>query len=530
MRLILAVAVCAALLSGLVHAQDSVVSTDKGDLRGTVATGYRVFLGIPYAAAPVGALRWQAPASVSAWPGVRDAKQAGNVCPQKNVSAADGTSSVRGAEDCLYLNVYTPYPPAARKKLPVMVWIHGGSFNFGAGSDYNAGVLAINANVVVVTINYRLGALGFLAHPQLTAEFADASGNYGFLDQQAALRWVNTNIAKFGGDAARTTIMGYSAGSASVCAHLISPASAGLFQRAIMHSGSCTAFGFSELAAVENTGTSFASLVGCTDASTATLSCLRGVSVESILSEQGKVSRPGATLVWSPTVGGGLLPQMPKKALAAGAFNKVPVLQGSNQNEGAFFVAQILHALQGLTAAQYVASINKYFGPAAEGMLAQYPAENYPAPAHAYSALMTDGTFSCPARTTDQLLAAHVDVFAYEFNDADAPVDLGSPYAPRVYPGFDLGAYHGSDVQYVIRAAEPSAFTPEQLALSNKMIRYWAQFAATGNPNGRAVPQWPRYNSAAEQFQLLTPRSVGRVDSFAADHKCLFWALLDSNR
>jgi para-nitrobenzyl esterase len=517
------VVVIAALWSGPVSAGNSVVVTQNGALRGTVTADHRAFLGIPFAAAPVGELRFQAPASVSAWSGVRDAKRAGNVCPQINVNA-DGTSSVRGAEDCLYLNVYTPYPLAS-KKLPVMVWIHGGGFTLGAGSDFDASVLATKANAVVVTINYRLGALGFLAHPQLTAESAGASGNYGLLDQQAAIGWVKTNIAKFGGDTARTTLFGESAGSASVCAHLISPASGELFQRAIMESGACTGFGFSALAAVESTGTSFASLVGCVDSSSATLSCLRAVSVESILSEQGKVSRAGASLVWSPTVGGALLPQMPRDALTSASFNKTPVLHGSNRDEGDYFAAQLLQSLPDLTAAQYGAIINQRFGSAAGSVLAQYPAERYPAPAYAYSALITDLSFSCPARTSNQLLAANVSVFAYELDDPDAPVVVGSPYAPPVIPGFDLGTYHGAEVQYLFQAADPSAFTPAQLALSNKMIGYWARFAATGNPNSRTAPQWPVYAVAAEQFQLLAPQSTGQVNTFAADHKCSFWAL-----
>jgi para-nitrobenzyl esterase len=515
--------VFATLLSGLANAHGSVVVTEKGAVSGVVTADHRAFLGIPFAAAPVGELRWKAPASASAWSGVRDAKQAGNVCPQINVNA-DGTSSVRGAEDCLYLNVYTPYPLSS-KKLPVMVWIHGGGYTLGAGSDFDASVLATKANAVVVTVNYRLGALGFLANPQLTAESADASGNYGFLDQQAAIRWVKRNIAKFGGDTTRTTLFGESAGSASVCAHLLSPASGNLFQRAIMESGACTGFGFSALAAVESTGTSFAPLVGCTDSSGATLSCLRAVSVASILSEQGKVSRAGASLVWSPTVGGALLPQMPREALTSASFNKTPILHGTNRNEGDYFAAQLLQSLPDLTAAQYVGIINQRFGSAAGSVLAKYPAENYPAPAYAYSALITDLSFSCPARTSNQLLAASVNVFAYEFDDPDAPVKLGSPYAPPVIPGFDLGAYHGSEVQYLFQAADPSAFTPAQLALSNTMIRYWAQFAATGNPNGGSAPQWPAYAAAAEKFQLLAPLSAGQNDTFAADHQCSFWAL-----
>jgi para-nitrobenzyl esterase len=150
---------------------------------------------------------------------------------------------------------------------------------------------------------------------------------------------------------------------------------------------------------------------------------------------------------------------------------------------------------------------------------------NYPEPGYAYSALITDLSFSCSARTTDQLLAANVNVFAYEFNDPDAPVEPGSPYAPPVFPGFEPGAYHGAEVQYLFQAAMPTALTPAQLTLSNKMIRYWAQFAARGNPNGRTVPQWPVYDAAAEQFQLLAPQSTGLIDTFAADHKCSFWAL-----
>ena len=503
----------AMLFGALAHADDAVIATDKGLIKGTVAASSRSFLGIPFAQPPVGSLRWKAPQTATAWTGTRDATAAGSICPQ-TVTNSDGTTSVAGAENCLYLNVYTPYP-LSPTKLPVMVWIHGGGFTGGSGSGYDARVLAKKANAVVVTLNYRLGALGFLAHPALTSESRDASGNYGLLDQQAAIKWVKTNIANFGGDITKTMIFGESAGSASVCANVLSPAVAGYFQRAVMESGACTGFGFTPLATAQSNGTTFASNVGCTDPSSAAASCLRAVSVSALLSASSGVS---TGLAFNPTVGGAVLPKMPTTALQTQSYNKVPILQGTNHDEGRLFTVQYEYGTP-LTTTQYEDMVNQQFGSNGSSVLARYPVANYSSPTIAYATLFTDYGFSCPARTTDKLLAPTVATYAYEFNDPNAPA------APWL-PGTHLAAYHGSEIQYIFQAQDTSAFTSAQLALSNQMIKYWATFASTGNPNASGQPAWPSYTAAGDQFLSLVPNATKPITSFAADHQCAFWSTL----
>ena len=515
-RVALIAASAIVLASAGAQADDSVVFTTKGAVKGTVATTYRAFLGIPYAAPPTGNLRWKAPQAAASWTGTRSATTAGSVCPQQGFNP-EGTVSTRGAEDCLYLNVYTPYP-LSTAKLPVMIWIHGGAFVGGSGSDYDPSILAKKANAVVVTLNYRLGALGFLAHPALTAESGDSSGNFGLLDQQAAIGWVKTNVANFGGDVTKTTLFGESAGGASVWANVISPKVANLFQRAIVESGA--GFGFTTLATAEANGKTFAANVGCTDTTSAAAACLRSVSLSAVLAGAGGSGSSLAALPWTPTVGGAVLPKKPKDAFAAGTYNKVPILQGSNHDEGRLFAA-FNYDLAGnpLTAASYQSLVNQWFGSSASSVLSQYPAANYSSPSLAYATLFTDAVFACPARTINRAISSAVNVYAYEFNDTAAPAAFSDPYFP-------LGAYHGAEVQYIFQAADTSSFTSAQLALSNQMIKYWAAFAATGNSNATGLPAWTKYSVSADQVLSFAPSSTAPLGTFAADHKCAFWATL----
>jgi hypothetical protein len=253
------------------------VQTDNGPVVGRQAGGVRTFFGIPYAAAPVGDLRWRAPQPRVDWTTPREASAFGNVCVQPVTGMLEGEEEAQGKivgnEDCLYLNVYARGNAAPGSRLPTMVWIHGGAFLFGAGSDYDASVLAQKHGVVVVTVNYRLGSLGFLALPTLKAEAEGESGNYGLMDQQAALRWVRNNIVAFGGDPGNVTVFGESAGGFSVCAQLASPAAAGLFHKAIIQSGPCTSPNNSG-AATDSTkrNLDYAAKVGCKNGS---LACLR---------------------------------------------------------------------------------------------------------------------------------------------------------------------------------------------------------------------------------------------------------------
>ncbi len=492
-----------------------VVWTETGAVRGTVGADTRVFQGIPFAAPPVGALRWQAPRPAAAWSGVRDATRPASPCPQVPVPVLPGPSNRTGStdEDCLYLNVWTP-PAIPARRMPVFVWLHGGSNIFGAGSDYNGSGFA-RRGIVVVTVNYRLGALGFLAHPALSAESPEqASGDYGLMDQQAALRWVQRNILAFGGDPGRVTVGGESAGSVDTCVHLASPTAAGLFARAIMQSGSCVSGGSSSpptLADASTAGQTFAAAVGCADAATAT-GCLRAVPVPALLAAEG-------TSGWGPNLGPAVLPIPPAAAWATGRANQVPVLNGSNHDEYRFFTSVLIDFVSGpLTAASYPARVRQEFPGIADIVLAEYPASRYDSPNIAYATLRTDQVFACRARADDLLYANQGPVYAYEFNDPQAPPFINDPALPQA-------AFHAGELAYLFPGL---ALTATQQRLAELMTGYWSRFIATGDPNGRRLPPWSRYRppggpGQTDRIQELTPTAVGPTTGFAADHRCQFW-------
>ena len=515
-----AMCLCAAAVASTANAtfDHAVVVTDKGPIKGVVTPTMKKFLGIPYAKPPVGALRWRPPQPLGRWHGLRDATQFANHCPQP--ASPFGLAS--DTEDCLYLNVYTPNHKGIIRdilhKHPVMVWIHGGALFLGESDDYNPQKLVEREDVVVVTINYRLGFLGFLAHPALSAESGyDGSGNYGFMDQQAALHWVQRNIRRFGGDPDKVTIFGESAGGLSVHGQIASPLAKDLFHRAIIQSGAY-AIAHPTLAQAEAGGLAAATALGCPDQTT---ECLRSVPVETLLANQG-----GGGFV--PNVDGKVLPLTIRDALASGQFNKVPVMQGSNHDEWRLFVS-LQHDLVGnpVTPANYVEAIAALgLPPATAGFLAGsiYPLAAYPSAAIALGALGTDLVFACNARTSVRLLAQHVPTYAYEFNDTNAP----QPFLPPV--SFPYGAYHAAEIQYVlgIRPNLPpelvAPFTAEQERLSDHMVNYWGSFAKRGNPNAFGSPLWRRYDTATDTVQSLLPPTPTTKNDFAADHKCDFWA------
>jgi para-nitrobenzyl esterase len=489
----------------------SLVDTDKGVVQGLVTSGNRTFLGIPYAAPPIGALRWKAPAPAAAWPGIREATTPGNKCAQVE-ELAGGT--VEGSEDCLNLNVYTP-DPRPPVSLPVLVFIPGGGYVFGSNTDVDPSVLAQTENIIVVTINYRLGAFGYLDLPALTAEDPAAAGNFGLLDQQAALKWVHSNIANFGGDPGRTTLSGESAGGAAVWAQLISPTAADLFQHAIVESGA--GVGFTTQTAAEGQGALLAANLGCTDPTTE-LACLRNTDPTTVLGKELLGAPPllmPADMAWAPTVGGSTLPQAPAAALAAGAYNKVPILQGTNHDEWRLFTA--LSKLT-LTDASYTSLIGHLFGPRAGEVLAAYPSSAYADPTLAYDAVATDAGFVCPARTDDRAVAATVPTYTYEFDDVNAPAP---PFLP---PGTVLGAYHTAELQYVFPRAGFPGLSPAQVTLSKEIMRYWAAFAAHGTPITAGLPTWTPYIAVTDQFLSLSPSATTPIGTFSGDHHCAFWA------
>src|SRR5580692_9534191 len=421
-----AAAVLAASAGGAVASPTSgsanpVVRIDGGLIRGASAAGVNSFLGLPYAAPPTGNLRWRPPQPASSWSGVRDATQFGASCPQAqahNPFLPPGTIS----EDCLYLNVYTPTLRSGSGR-PVLVWIHGGGLVQDGGRNYDGTKLAA-AGTVVVTINYRLGALGFLAHPALASH--GAAGNYGLMDQQAALRWVQRNIARFGGDPRNVTIAGQSAGGLSVLAQMVSPGARGLFQRAIVQSGTF-ALNQRPLATAEASGEKFAQSVGCADQ---TAACLRNVPVSDLVAKFG-VEIPGV-------VDGSVLTQPIGAALARGQFARVPVINGITHDEELLFVAGLgITVSQGTNiplaaplsdSANYQPDIAQALGvPAARAaaIANEYPLSAYPNSVVAFSLLVSDASFACPALQVDRWTAARgLPTYAYQFNDDNAPVNI----------------------------------------------------------------------------------------------------------
>jgi para-nitrobenzyl esterase len=503
----------------------AVVQTAEGAVRGLEAHGMQKYLGIPYAAPPIGALRWMPPQPHAGWSGVFNATEFGSHCAQ--TAHVVGTPS--SSEDCLFLNVYVPTrsdngksgtnSTAIQPEAPgsaVMVWIHGGAFTAGESDDFDASGLASTGNVVVVTINYRLGILGFLAHPALTAESPDrASGNYGILDQQLALNWVRQNICAFGGDPSNVTIFGQSAGGLSVLANMASPGANGLFHRAIIQSGAYE-LALPILAAGEAQGTGFASNVECSDQ---TAQCLRSLTVQKILANQISVS---------PVVDGFVLPLSLQIAAATGQFSRVPLINGSNHDEARFMYAMNELAGQDVSPADYPTAVIAGFGPQAGPLiLAQYPLAAYVDADEALASIETDSSFSCTARLVNQALSTYVPVFAYEFTDEHAP-EIFLP--PVSYP---YGAAHESELQYLFPAEELSHLSgpfPQlhggQRALAKAMTRYWTQFAKSGDPNGPQTPNWASYSAGADEIQALAPFAVAPVSTFASAPPCEFWAAL----
>jgi len=479
-----------------------VAKTGLGEVHGVVRGNVREFLGIPYAAPPVGALRWQPPKPHEAWTGILDTSHPGHDCPQMRFLHR----GMEGSEDCLYLNVYSPDPTP--EALPVMVWIHGGTFVAGAGAWFPARNLAARGRLVVVTINYRLGALGFLANRSLDAsEPQRISSNYGLLDQQAALRWVRESIAAFGGDPHRVTIAGESAGAISIGLQLVSPGAAGLFDRGIIESGPFLGplHHTRTLAEAEERGDRFAAKLGC-DKAADVAKCLRAKTTEEVLNAIPAHLLEAGELPWAPIVDGHVIPQQPAEAIAAGHFNKAPIINGSNRDEGTLFTA----FSKPITAEQYQRAVNAQAGKYAGTLLAAYPASAYPSPAQAAAAALGDINFSCRVVKASEMLSASVPVYEYEFDDPEAP-NLS-------YPGarFPLGAYHSAEIQYVFGSLEPRSVSKAQRDLSDRMIDYWTDFISFREP-------WQRFDASAPKILSLAPDAIGYESDYRKAHHCALW-------
>jgi para-nitrobenzyl esterase len=493
-----------------------IVTIAGGRVRGLTVPGGYDFRGLPYAAPPTGDLRWRPPRPPADWQGVRDATRYAPSSPQPQNPTLTGPAS----EDCLYLNVCTPTLGSnGEGGLPVLVWIHGGRFTLGAGANYDCTKLAANG-IVVVTINHRLGALGFLAHPALASEPGGPSGNWGLMDQQAALRWVQDNITRFGGDPHNVTIAGQSTGGLSALAHMISRDSRGLFHKVIVQSGvGPWALVQQSLAAAEAQGEAFAAKAGCADQ---TADCLRGLPVAALVS-----NFPGAAV--PAVVDGAVLEDQIGTALAAGRFARVPILNGTVHDEERVFITAKVAVISGVvrvpepvTAENYqrvIAAMLDVPAVRAEAIAAEYPLEAYPSPTVALSALVGDVSFACPALQLDLWTSQWVPTFAYEFNDDNPPQRYDPPVSgPPV-------ATHKSEWPYLYDLPDApfqEPFSPDQEALAASMRAAWASFATSSNPSTADVP-WPAFGADDMQMLSLVPPQPRVETDFAARHHYAFW-------
>jgi len=492
-------AACAPPVAVAPHTPPLEVATDRGNVVGRVRGEVREFLGIPYTAPPVGGLRWRPPQPAAAWTSPRDASRRGPACPQPDQGYHRDTS-----EDCLSVNLWVP--AGVTGPMPVLFWIHGGGFYQGSGGDelYDGATLARHARAIVVTSNYRLGALGFLSQRALAAEQArDALPAVGLLDQRAALQWVQRNIAAFGGDPANVTLDGESAGAWSECAQLAMPGSRGLFARAIVQSGACSDALYFTPETANAQGDLLADQLGCTGGDTP--ACLRGKSADDIAAalpyRRGTLLLPGVW--WGPVIDGVELPRMPLAAIRAGEFARVPLIIGTARDEGT------LHTLayKEVSADELAGFVRGTFGDAAVApVIAHYARLT---PKAALTDVVTDGIFRCNTRRVARAATAHgVPVYLYEWTHA-----LDGPPSARA-----LGPTHSVDLFFLWATTSlgvgPSAAERPLVGLVQDL---WGNFLHTGDPGHG----WPRYTAAGDaHFVLDLPPSRGtHLDADTCD----FW-------
>lgn len=470
------------------------VETQHGPLRGyRAAPDVVVFKGIPYAAPPTGESRWRPPATPVRWTEVRDATQFGPRCPQPQAYGPARQSPWPAqpmSEDCLTLNVWTP-AKSAQARLPVIVWLHGGNFSVGAGSAPNVdGTNLARRGIVVVTLNYRLGALGFLAHPALSRESESGiSGNYGLLDEIAALKWVHANIAAFGGDSASVTLMGESAGATGVGDLLVSPLARGLFQRSIVQSIGGSFASQTPLAQAEREGTTLVP----------DIATFRRLTAEQVIARLPQAPTVSSQPHYYPVVDGYVLPANPMTLLASGQA-KMPLLIGHNSDEALFWARDLPTTLAG-----YREFVRGWFRPEhVDEIMVRYPAATDADVSKAATRLTTDFKVVTPTILMARAASRFSPVYMYRFSRV-------SPSSRSTFGG----AAHTTEILYVFDNLPADLAQAEERdhALSREMAAAWVQFAKTGNPNGPGLTRWPVYRSP--DYQVLAYDDAATIDSNA---------------
>jgi len=473
------------------------VKSGDGSVQGVQEDGVFVFRGIPYAAPPIGNLRWRSPQPATPWQGVRSAASFGPACPQPEVSELEGGGDLgKLAEDCLYLNIWKPANHPG-KKLPVIVWIHGGGFLVGAGSgpEYPGGKLA-QKGVLVVSLNYRLGPLGFLVHEELEQESpAGVAGNYGLLDQIAALQWIRKNISAFGGDPDQITLFGESAGAAAISLLMLSPQAKGLFHRAIMQSATATTLPYimplanGSYAQARETGRKLAAGLKC-DKGKDTLAAMRAKTPAEIMaaarSPLDDIAFSSEGLLFAPVYDGRLIPGRPEKLLAQGTQPPIPVIIGTNRDEATLFTTDLSYKT-------YRDWLARHFGGHEKEIYKMFPLgdENNFLPAA--NRFLTALWFTEPARFLARSMTVRgAPVYRYQFT-----------HVPSNFWMSGMGAYHGVEIPYVFGNIEKESPSATDKILSEAMMDYWIRFAAQGNPNAAGLPAWPLYQRAAEPYLEL---------------------------
>ena len=497
----------------------TIAMIDSGKIRGVSDGNALVWKGIPYAAPPVGANRWRPPQAVVPWTNVRDASSFGSQCVQ---TAPDTSESTGGSEDCLTLNVWRPNGAPPPGGWPVMVFVHGGynlrgssSFEIEPGHLAYDGKALANRGVVYVSMNYRLGALGWMGHAALKAESSHrTSGNYGSLDQIAALEWVQRNARVFGADPARVLLFGQSAGATNTCMLFVSPLAKGLFSRAVMHSGVCPAVAAQT---AEQAGAVLAAKLGC-DSAPDVLACLRAKPAANVAAAMS-INLLSGGFTWGPIVDGWFLPASPATLVATRAHNHMPFVIGVTAHEmTTLWKSGVPTIPVPSTPADHEAAMRTIYGAAhADRVIAEYPASGYPSPALASVAATSDASFICPAREIARAVSAAQTEPVRRF------------YFSHVLaggPARSFGAGHGFDLLFAFATYPLSFFMPtdSERALSESIIGYLTRFAATGDPNDAAAPLWPSYDAVLDTHLVLDDTVA--LGTHLREEQCNFWRTL----